>query len=170
MLSTDRADFEAQLAVLFGGFPTFLTPPRIEAYWRGLAKMPLSLFVRCVDQALGEAGTEKLPTVSTLWQISKRLRVPAPPQREATEARIHPLQAAANSALLSLLRDKGPASEDCIKQLISLKNQIVGSIPAESDPTEVRDVLLAAFEKRWAPMPDSERTAVFEKFEQVGHV
>jgi hypothetical protein len=164
MLSTERADFETHLGILFGGYPTFLTPPRVEAYWRGLSKMPLSLFVRCVDHSLGESGTDKLPTVNALWQISRSLRAPTPQKRTAIPETIHPLQGAANSALLSLLNEKGPASEACIKQLVALKNQIVGSLPRDSDPAEVRDVLRAAFEKRWVPMPDVERLAIVERF------
>lgn len=163
MLSTEREAFESQLAVLFGAYPTFLTPPRTEAYWRGLSKMPLSLFVRCVDYALGESGTDKLPTVNALWQISRGLRAPLPQKPIAAGERIHPLQAAANGALLSLLQAKGPASEECIRQLVALKNQIVGSLPSDSEPTEVRDVLHAAFEKRWVPMPEAERLAMCER-------
>lgn len=163
MLSTERSDFEAQLAVLFGAYPTFLTPPRTEAYWRGLSKMPLSLFVRCVDYSLGESGTDKLPTVNALWQISKRLRAPMPPPKQPAATHVHPLQAAANGALLSLLRDKGPASEACTRQLIQIKNQIVSQLSADSDPAEVRDVLLGAFEKHWVPMPEHELAAAVNR-------
>lgn len=76
MLNTDREDFETQLEVLFGGYPTFLTPPRKEAYWRGLQKMPLSMFVRCVDFALQDTSEEgkKLPTVHRIWDISRGLK------------------------------------------------------------------------------------------------
>ncbi len=74
MLSTEKPQFEALLAILFAGFPTFLTPPRVEAYWKGLSKMQLGAFERCVEQILGETGEEKLPTPNRIWQISKAMR------------------------------------------------------------------------------------------------
>jgi hypothetical protein len=82
VLSADREDFEKQLEVLFGGYPTFLTPPRKEAYWRGLQKMPLSMFIRCVDYALQDTSEEgkKLPTVHRLWDISHGLKSRVQPQ------------------------------------------------------------------------------------------
>jgi hypothetical protein len=163
MLSTERQDFETHLAILFGGYPTFLTPPRTEAYWRGLSKMPLSLFVRCVDYALGESGTDKLPTVNALWQISRGLRAPMPQRQAAPTEPIHPLQAAANSALLSLLNQRGPASAECIRELIAAKNKIASTLPPDSDPAEVRDVLQGVFEQLWSPMPAAECTAILER-------
>lgn len=163
MLSTERSDFETQLAVLFGGYPTFLTPPRIEAYWRGLSKMQLSVFVRCVDYSLGESGTDKLPTVNALWQISRHLRAQTTPQKQAAPPPMHPLQGATLSALLSLLRDGGAASEDCIRQLVAIKNRIVESMPLDADQAEVRDVLLGAFEKHYVAMPEAELQAVLQR-------
>jgi hypothetical protein len=151
MLSTDRSDFESQLAILFGGYPTFLTPPRTEAYWRGLQKMPLSTFVRCVDYALGESGTDKLPTVNSLWQISRHLRSVAAAPPKAVEA-IHPLQRVANGAMLKLLHDKGAASDESLREIVAVKNKICSQVPPDVDPAELRDVLIAAFEKLWQPM------------------
>lgn len=153
MLSTDRADFEAQLGVLFGGYPTFITPPRVEAYWRGLQKMPLSVFVRCVDHALGESGTDKLPTVNSLWQISRHLRaVSSVPQRQAAAPAMNPLQRAASGAILSMLNSKGPASDAALVKIIALKNRIVSQAPVDADDDELRDVVMGAIEKLWEPM------------------
>jgi len=154
MNSTDRADFEAELAVLFGGFPTFLTPPRIEAYWRGLAKMHMSMFRRCIEHVLGESGSDKLPTVNALWQISRNLRAPAVPQKQAETVQIHPLQRVANGALLKLLHDNGPASDEALAKMIGLKNKIVGQLPLDADDAELRDVLIGAIEKLWEPMSE----------------
>lgn len=126
MLSTERQDFETHLAVLFGGYPTFLTPPRTEAYWRGLSKMPLSLFVRCVDYSLGESGTDKLPTVNALWQISKRLRVPAPlPQKQAAADVGDYYTLTGNRWLLAFLLRTGGVPDEAVLWLIELKNRIV---------------------------------------------
>lgn len=125
MLSTDRADFEAQLAVLFGGYPTFLTPPRVEAYWRGLSKMPLSTFVRCVDQALGESGSDKLPTVNTLWQISKQLRATQPAQIRPAAAPVgDDFVLLGNRWLFAFLLKTNGVPEDAIPWLVELKNRI----------------------------------------------
>lgn len=126
MLSTERQDFETHLAVLFGGYPTFLTPPRVEAYWRGLSKMPLSVFVRCVDHALGEQGPDKLPTVNTLWQISKRLRAPAPAAQKPAERTVgDDFLLVGNRWLLAFLLKTNGVPEDAIPWLIELKNRIV---------------------------------------------
>jgi hypothetical protein len=134
MLSTDRADFEAQLAVLFGGYPTFLTPPRVEAYWRGLSKMPLSTFVRCVDHALGESGSDKLPTVNTLWQLSKQLRAHAMPQNKPAAARVgDDYLLVGNRWLLAFLLKMNGVPEDAIPWLVELKNRIVEDFRTSGD-------------------------------------
>jgi hypothetical protein len=129
MNSTDRADFEAELAVLFGGFPTFLTPPRIEAYWRGLQKMQMSTFRRCIEHVLGEAGSDKLPTVNTLWQISKNLRGSAPAhsaQNRTVAARVgDDYLLVGNRWLLAFLLKMNGVPEDAIPWLVELKNRIV---------------------------------------------
>jgi hypothetical protein len=69
MLSTDRAEFESQLAKLCAGLNVPATSDRIEAYWTGLSKMSLLQFVRCIDHALSEDGPEKFPTVPGMWKI-----------------------------------------------------------------------------------------------------
>lgn len=135
MLSTDRADFEAQLHVLFGGFPTFLTPPRIEAYWRGLQKMQLSMFVRCVDHALGETGPEKLPSVNTIWQISKQLRPTFhQPQSKAAAANVgDDFLMLGNRWLLAFLLKTNGVPEAAIPWLVELKNRIVDDFRNSGD-------------------------------------
>lgn len=156
MLSTERTDFESQLAVLFGGFPTFLTPPRIEAYWRGLQKMQLSVFVRCVDYALSESGGEKLPTVNAIWQISRNLRSVAPPRQQANDA--PPVDHFANLGnrwLLAFLLNKQGASPACLPQLLAIKNRIVDQFRSSGDvcggPTtaEWLEVATGAFDRAW---------------------
>lgn len=73
MLSTDRAQFDAQLAILCAGF-SVPVGDRSQAFWLGLAKMELATFARVVAECLGEGGPEKMPTVSVCWAISKRMR------------------------------------------------------------------------------------------------
>lgn len=162
MLSTERQDFEAQLQVLFGGFPTFLTPPRIEAYWRGLSKMSLSVFVRCVDHALGEQGGDKLPTVNTLWQISKRLRAPINGPKPTFEKPIGDDYLLLGNRWLLGFMLKTNVTDDAIPWLVELKNRIVEDFRNSGDvcggPTtaEWLDMAMAAFtacaDKRAAAM------------------
>lgn len=104
------------------------------------------------------SGSAHPPSLPEFISLAKGIQLQ--PQKQSVQEAMHPLQAAANSALLSLLRDKGPASQDCIKQLVALKNQIVGQLPMDSDIAEVRDVLQAAFEKRWTAMPEAEQSTL----------
>lgn len=155
MLSTDRQAFEEQLEVLFGGFPQFLTPNRKEAFWRGLQKMPLALFTRCVDHALGEKGEEKLPTPNRIWHISNQLR-----QRQQIEQRSLPAQhfddfhAFGQRCLLVFLQQHPrQVDEATLQRLIAEKNKIVpalrtGGFDEGEDAAEVmRTKLMAAFQR-----------------------
>lgn len=74
MQSTDRTEFEAQLAALCAGFNVPATKERQEAYWTGLSKMSLPQFVRTVEHALGEEGPEKFPTTGFMWKLYKRAK------------------------------------------------------------------------------------------------
>lgn len=74
MQTTERVAFDAQLRVLFGGWPkTMLTEERKDAYWRGLQKIHLSTFARIVDHALGPDGPKDLPSTSAIWELSKTI-------------------------------------------------------------------------------------------------
>jgi hypothetical protein len=73
MQSTDREEFDKQLAQLCAGFDKPIGD-RNEAYWKGLAKMSIIEFARCVEFALGEDGPEKLPTSGQVWKIRKQLK------------------------------------------------------------------------------------------------
>lgn len=162
MHSGDREQFEAELGVLFGGFPTFITPPRIEAYWRGLQKMQMSTFKRCVEHALGETGDEKLPTVNAIWQISKRLRGPSlPPQSKPVAMVGDDYLLLGNRWLLAFML-KTPVSDEALPWLIELKNRIVedyrnsGDVTGSETTQEWFDMAAAAFascaDKRAAAM------------------
>lgn len=74
MLSTDREQFDVQLAMLCAGFNVPIGE-RSNAYWTGLAKMELATFARVVAHSLGESGPEKIPTPGQCWKISKELRI-----------------------------------------------------------------------------------------------
>ena len=73
MLSTDKPEFEVQLTLLCQGYGFWLGD-RLEAYWKGLSKMHLSSFVRCIDFALSEDGPEKIPNVHGIWKIHREMR------------------------------------------------------------------------------------------------
>jgi hypothetical protein len=73
--STDRDEFDSQLAILCAGYDRPVGD-RSEAYWKGCAKMSLIEFARIVDYALGEQGPEKIPTVNQLWRLRSQLRTP----------------------------------------------------------------------------------------------
>lgn len=74
MLQTDRAEFDRQMSLLCAGYNVHASADRLEAYWRGLAKMELPTFVRVVEHCLGEQGPEKLPTARTVWPLARSLR------------------------------------------------------------------------------------------------
>lgn len=115
MNSGDRQEFDTQIAILCAGFNV---PPgdRQEAYWKGMMRMSLMEFTRCVEYALGEDGPEKIPTCSQLWGLRKRMREQAratvlieqkPPEASYTTA-----QRQVNLLLLDWLnwhcRNRGP--------------------------------------------------------------
>lgn len=82
MLSTDRAEFDAQLITLCAGY-NIPVGERSSAYWLGLQKMELVTFARVVIECLGPDGPEKFPTVGVCWQIAKKLRAMRYPPRAA---------------------------------------------------------------------------------------
>ena len=174
MLSTDRQEFESQLSTLFGGYPQFLTPPRIEAYWRGLQKMSISVFIRCVDHALGEQGSEKLPTVNTLWQISKQLRAMQARPEPKLERKFEPFHAHGQRCMLAYLQRKGATSWDSMRLMIAEKNRLIEQfreIAAEDavTGTEIREALFAAFDRLWHPMPANQIDLHRQNLQQTGH-
>lgn len=152
MLSTERPQFEAELTILLSGFPTFITAPRIEAYWRGLQKMQLDTFKRCVIEALSESGPEKMPTVNALWQISRRLRAPAfQPQKQAAPNVGDDFLLLGNRWLLAFLLKTGGVPDEAMLWLIELKNRIVDSYRNSGDEcggpqtAEWMDMAMGAF-------------------------
>jgi hypothetical protein len=177
MLSTEREIFDEHLEVLFGGFTGFLTDPRREAYWRGLQKMPLSVFVRCVDQVLGETGQEKLPTVNTLWQVSRNLRAASANDRPSV-LRSEPLDivhAYGNRALLWWLRKHGSVSASSLQKIIAAKKQTCDAyaLITQEEPeagAELRDKLFAEWDALREPMPAAELASGYERFERMHHV
>lgn len=86
MNADDRTEFDTLVAELCAGFNVPMGE-RSAAYWKGLAKMPLSGFAKIVEMALGEDGPDKIPNVRNVWDIyrKRRLELRAPRQPEASE-------------------------------------------------------------------------------------
>lgn len=82
MYSTDREQFDVQLSLLCQGYG-FWVGDRSEAYWKGLAKMSLPSFARCVEFAISEDGPEKLPNTHGIWKIHREMRSSGAPQPAA---------------------------------------------------------------------------------------
>lgn len=82
MIDGERPEFEAKLAVLFAGIDKPLGEAQREAFWRGLQRMSLVEFNRCVDLMLRELeesdGAPRHFSVGQVWQAKHRLRAPAP--------------------------------------------------------------------------------------------
>lgn len=79
MNSGDRVEFDRELAVLFAALDKPVSEARSEAFWRGLAKMSLTDFARCVERLLQELTEGEAPryfTVSDIWNAKRRLRAP----------------------------------------------------------------------------------------------
>jgi hypothetical protein len=91
MQSTDRPEFDEQLKILCAGYDKPVGD-RSEAYWKGLAKMSLIEFARCVEFCMTEEGPEKMPTAPGMWKIRKQLRsaptiiLPLKTQRHAPDS------------------------------------------------------------------------------------
>ncbi len=96
----DRPEFDEQLRLLCAGFNVPIGD-RAEAYWKGLARMSLIEFARCVEFALGEHGPEKIPTSPQIWGIRKQLRThrEAPLEPSRPEVYYSPSQRFANQLL-----------------------------------------------------------------------
>lgn len=157
MNSTERQQFDGELAVLFGGWPRVsLTPERTEAYWRGLQKMPLALFTRCVDAALSEQSPkeakEGVPTPNTLWQISRNLR--AAPQKQALPLQQHDdYHCLGQKWLFAFLLKQRGVDPEKVPQLVAAKNRIVeqfrasGEAQVEARVAEWLDVAMTTFDR-----------------------
>lgn len=77
MNSSDRGDFERELAVLFAAIDKPVTEARSEAFWRGLAKMSMLEFSRSVERLLQDLQEGEAPryfSVADVWAARRRLR------------------------------------------------------------------------------------------------
>lgn len=154
MIASDREEFDRQLDVLFGGFKAFLTPNRKEAFWRGLQKMQLSTFVRCVDHALGEKGDGEMPTTNRVWQISRMLHARARVDDKPTQQQFDDFHTFGQRCLkVFLLNQQDIVDEATLQRLIGEKNRIVqvyrsSGFDEDEDAAEImRTRILDAFRR-----------------------
>jgi len=110
MIDSERPDFEAALRKLCGGYDRVCDNARIEAYWQGLAKMPLVRFLAVVDHCLtmGDKAPPKLPDVRAVWGLSQRIRAPMPMRPAEQDPAFNtpppsPYERAANYLLLAVI-------------------------------------------------------------------
>lgn len=153
MLSTERSEFADHLGTLCAGFNVPVTDLRSEAYWRGLAKMPLGQFVRVVEHALGPDGPERIPTAPQCWTIARSLRTrPKAATATVPERAFETFAAFGNRCLLRFLTDRGGVEPHTLAQLVAEKTRIADQFrdvasECEVSAEEVREALFAAFKR-----------------------
>lgn len=180
MQPTDRPEFDTHIGLLCSGFNVPATPERLEAYWRGLAKMPLSALARCVEYALGEHGPDRIPTAPAMWGIYRATKTERPDARQGQHA---PKPAAFDSIhsygqrmLLAFLMapNRASPSDSSLQRMTRGKNRIIDQfrqIEREDlvQSSEIGDALEREFLKLYEPMPEHERTAARERFMATGN-
>lgn len=151
MQTSDRPEFETKLAEMCAGFNVPMTAERIDAYWNGLQKMQLSTFIRVVASALGEDGSERIPTAPACWAIAKKMH-PAPTPPKTFEARTHDsLHCFGQRCMMRYVMDHGPLDDERLERTIAAKNRIVEDFrsmqapDAQLTPKEVREALFTGF-------------------------
>lgn len=168
MYSTDREQFDVQLSLLCQGYG-FWVGDRSEAYWKGLSKMSLSSFMRCVEFAIGEDGPEKLPNTHAIWKIHHGLRAKSPEQAAAVEP-IPPAQSKwlmrVNSLFLKYLKQrrlienfKGDINLPLRRaKCLELVKWFEG-LEAEREPEATAEEMAKRFGPMMARIPDGESEA-----------
>jgi hypothetical protein len=79
MTDADKPKFLELLNALFGAHNRTVWDGAVTGYWKGLEKMSLMQFERCVGKAIeklahSERGVSKIPTVSELWDLHRGIR------------------------------------------------------------------------------------------------
>lgn len=181
MNSTERKEFEDELAVLFAAFPPLrMQTAHIDAYWRGLGKMAMPMFQRVIARVLDpEKGEDKLPSPRRIWSISRELvsESRAAAQPAATQApQLDTFESYGNRVLfwfltscpsaspdpeLSPLRGeqrdmRGAATPDSLCAMVAAKNKLVADyrLICSEEPgaaLELRDALIERFRTLFVP-------------------
>lgn len=165
MNSGDRHEFDTQMSILCAGFNVPLGD-RPEAYWKGIIRMSLMEFTRCVEYALGEDGPEKIPTCSQLWGIRKQLRAQARvviAEQRVPEVEYTHAQRNANLLLIDWLnwhcRNRGPAiPESTARAMYAEARELADQVQMfldERDPGMTGRRFLGEFCDRVLPLYDA---------------
>lgn len=179
MQPTDRAEFDTHITLLCAGFNVPATAERLEAYWRGLAKMPLSALARCVEHALGEHGPDRIPTAPGLWGIYRATKTERPDARKgqakAADPAFDSIHSFGQRMLLAFVMNprRAAPSAASLQRMVDAKNQIIASYrqieteePVESQ--EITDALHKRFEAEYEQRPASEYDAARARFVRTG--
>ncbi len=160
MEPTDRDQFLVQFGNLCGAYNVLPSQDRIDGFWRGLSKMPLSSFVRCVEFCLGETGPEKFPTFRDIWAVHRQtrsVRVDARTGDEKAKGRGGPTDAVEALGSLAMLRfvcdmqRKTQPSEACVERAIAAKNKLVATYRTLRTEEDIPDAeILEAMAKKFA--------------------
>lgn len=178
MLSTDREEFEAQVATYCAGCNVPATTERQEAFWIGLSKMTLIEFTRCVEFALSEQGPEKPPlTPKSIWRLHREIQANA---RSRTQQVVHRAEQQdhllyfANRMFLRHIGNRGglgstghgdcKASDELVKARAALRdtvNWFCGPI-REGDPDATPHAFMLALIKALDAVSPINRAAIVE--------
>jgi hypothetical protein len=149
MRPDDRGEFVRLMEMLCSGFNVPSTDLRAEAYWRGLQRMDIAIFARCVERALGERGPEKMPTVPQVWNIYRDIKT-----KPALDVRQEPsiydgIHAFGQRYMLRFLMRDGPVSDSALARLIQAKNRIIGQFREirRDDPSVTADEVRSALDR-----------------------
>jgi len=77
---SDRVEFKRLLEALFGALNKPVTEGCENGFWKGLEKMSLPMFGRCVEFLLQELEQKETPrgfSVSDVWAARRKLKAPA---------------------------------------------------------------------------------------------
>jgi len=89
VIEGEREEFERQLAILFAGVDKPLGEAAREAFWKGLQRMELVEFARCVTHLLADLessdGPPKRFSLADIWHAKRELRAKAPPKPTPTQ-------------------------------------------------------------------------------------
>jgi hypothetical protein len=179
MDNSHRKEFEAQIAQLCAAFPpTFASADRIEAYWRGLGKMPMSGVVRCVDYAISDEYEEdRIPSPKQLWRIYRQLRAQSVTVEQHEKRVNDPRDIYARFAdhiFLNYLMRKGCAL-DVLPKLVEIKKQITENYrliasEEEVEASDMRDKLVRRWDKVYKPPQATELEKSLGTFKRIGQM
>jgi hypothetical protein len=161
MQTSDRPEFDAQLARLCAAYNVPATPERLDGYWTAFRNLSLLEFARIIEAALGEQGPERMPTVPALWGIRKALRV-KPPHMLQERRDVDPWPMAANRLLVAYLwrrrLNEGHSGDISLAARVAATSSLAeffSGLHAERDPEATFAELARRFDGAMARIADA---------------